>query len=212
MSERDPVRSAARRRPGAALVVLPLMLAALGASPRTRQYGPPQGSLTPEWHVEVVQDSSVRLRDNGAVVLRPAPFTLRVILPEPLAVELNVLDNNANFLALADSIPLDGGCFGSGMGMAEGFFNESEDLMVEEQGCHFLYYNGPADHRWSSATVTKSAAVFERRVRRLYYEVEHVPLSGMAGRSLYLIFVVDFPGHGERFKKVILNFEPPGQE
>ncbi len=150
--------------------------------------GDAQGA--PNWTVEFVQDGQVVPLESGAVRLARAPFTLRVTLPQPLPVKLNVNADDSNFIALQPGYTFTEDCLDAlctGMDVAEERLNPVQELFVDGQSTHYLYYQGPDDHRWSRATVGDGRAVFERDVAVL----NTLPIQDFGAPELYMLLYVD---------------------
>jgi hypothetical protein len=64
------------------------------------------------------------------------------------------------------------------MDVAEERLNPEQDLFVDPQLTHYLYYLAPDDHRWSRADVSAQGAVLERDVARL----NGAPIGSMPNR------------------------------
>lgn len=161
------------------------------------------------WTVEIVQNGQAASTDTGQVLLARAPFTLRVSLPQPLPVKLNANADDANFLSLQPGFVFTEDCLQAlctGMDVAEERLNPAQALFVDPMSTHYLYYQGPEDHRWSRATVDANGAVFERDVALLNDQ----PIAQYAAPALYLLFFVDFSNPGVidegELKKIALIF------
>jgi hypothetical protein len=164
------------------------------ASPAAGENPPPAteagGAQAVAWTVELVQNGQAFPTEAGQVTLLRAPFTLRVTLPQPLPVKLNVNADDANFIALQPGYVFAEDCFEAlctGMDVAEERLNPTQVLFVDPMSTHYLYYQGPEDHRWSRATVTETSAVFERDVALL----NDVPIQDFGASELYLLLFVD---------------------
>ena len=161
------------RRPGRAHVRGRLRRSALPAAtaPAVPRRPPPADRSTRrlpldaseefQWSVEIVQDGQPLAATADEVQLPRAPFTIRVQMPQPLPVKLNALNTDANFQALQPGFALTNDCtlaLCTGMDVAEDRLNPERDLFVDPQLTHYLYYQGPQDHRWSRADVTATRA------------------------------------------------------
>ncbi len=163
-----------------------------------------------QWSVEIVQNNQTLPAPNDQVQLSRAAFTIRVRMPQPLPVKLNALNSDANFKALQPGFDLTANCtlaLCTGMDVAEDRLNPQRDLFVDPQLTHYLYYQGPQDHRWSRANVTNQGAVLERDVATL----NEKPVEQYADPALYLLFFVNYinpdkidPGE---LKKITLVFK-----
>src|SRR5205085_5809081 len=123
-----------------------------------------------EWTVEIVQGGAVLPDQGGVVSLARAPFTIQATMAQPVAVKLNAFSTDQNFQVLRTGYVFAPDCqdaFCTGMDVAEDRLNPEQDLFVDPQLTHYLYYLGPDDHRWSRAEVTAQGAVLERDVARL---------------------------------------------
>jgi hypothetical protein len=168
------------------------------------------GAAEFQWSVEIVQNNQTLPAANDQVPLVRAAFTIRVRMPQPLPVKLNALNSDANFKALQPGFVLSDNCtlaLCTGMDVAEDRLNPQRDLFVDPQLTHYLYYQGPQDHRWSRATVTDQGAVLERDVASLNGK----PIEQYADPALYLLFFVNYinpdkidPGE---LKKITLVFK-----
>jgi hypothetical protein len=161
------------------------------------------------WAVEIVQNGQVSSTETGQVLLARAPFTLRVRLPQALPVKLNANADDANFQALQPGFVFTDDCLQAlctGMDVAEDRLNPTQALFVDTLSTHYLYYQGPDDHRWSRATVGASGAVFERDVALLNDQ----PVDQYAAPALYLLLFVDLSNPGVidegELKKIALIF------
>jgi hypothetical protein len=159
------------------------------------------------WTVEIVQNGQVSSTETGQVQLARAPFTLRVTLPQPLPVKLNLNADDANFIALQPGFVFTEDCLQAlctGMDVAEERLNPTQVLFVDPQSTHYLYYQSPDDHRWSRATVDANGAVFERDVALL----NDTPVEQFGASELYLLLFVDSANPGtidpDELKKIAL--------
>ena len=185
--------------PGAAPLPLPTDAAAATL--------PPAADLA--WQVEIIQGESTYAADAGDVSLARAPFTLRVRLPQPMAVKLNANTTDENFQLLQPGTVFDPDCeiaLCTGMNMAEEALNPDQWLAVDGFSTHYLYYASDADHRWSRTVVDAAGATFERDVAWL----NEAPIEQFAGSALYVLFFADANGSesiepGE-LKKITLIF------
>jgi len=163
-----------------------------------------------QWSVDILQGGQVLTMTNDQANLARTAFTIRVSLPQPLPVKLNALNTDANFRALQPGFVLSDNCtlaLCTGMDVAEDRLNPQRDLFVDPQLTHYLYYQGPQDHRWSRATVTDQGAVFERDVVTLSGK----PVEQYADPALYLLFFVNYTNPGQidpgELKKITLVFQ-----
>lgn len=179
--------------------------------PPTEQPATAPGEALSEvtWTVEIVQGGQAASGETGQVNLAKAPFTLRLNLSVPLPVKLNLNADDGNFIALQPGFVFTADClaaFCTGMDVAEERLNPTQVLFVDPQSTHYLYYQGPDDHRWSRATVTDAGAVFERDVALL----NDVPIDQFGVSELYLLLYVDSLNPGTidpgELKKIILLF------
>jgi len=162
------------------------------------------------WSVEIVQNSQTLIAVNDLVSLARAAFTIRVRMPQPLPVKLNALNTDANFQALQPGTTLADDCtmaLCTGMDVAEDRLNPERDLFVDPQLTHYLYYQGPQDHRWSRADVTVTGAALERDVVSLNGK----PVEQYQDPALYLLFFVNYTNPGQidpgELKKIALAFK-----
>jgi hypothetical protein len=162
------------------------------------------------WSVEIVQNSQTLTATNDLVQLARSDFTIRVKMPQPLPVKLNALNTDANFKALQPGFTLADDCtlaLCTGMDVAEDRLNPQRDLFVDPQLTHYLYYQGPQDHRWSRADVTATGAALERDVVTLNGK----PIAQYKDPALYLLFFVDYTNPGTidpgELKKITLAFK-----
>ena len=162
------------------------------------------------WSVEIVQNSQTLTATNNTVALARAPFTIRVIMPQPLPVKLNTFSTDANFKALQPGFVLADDCtlaLCTGMDVAEDRLNPEKDLFVDPQLTHYLYYQGPQDHRWSRADITATGATLERDVVTLNTK----PIAQYQDPALYLLFFVNYTNPGQidpgELKKIALAFK-----
>jgi hypothetical protein len=203
-----------------ALWVLGVLLAACGQSPSPTTTAPtpqpsaatptavaPGGSFT--WSVSIVQNGQTLPEENGQVTLARAPFTIQVRMPQPLTVQLNVLDTDQNFRDIQPGHALTADCLSAlcpGTGIVEDNFGASRSLVIDPQGTHYLYYAGPNEHRWNKVEFTADGVVFEREVAFL----NGVPVEQFSGPALYLLFYVEFHNSEtideDELKKVTLKF------
>jgi hypothetical protein len=162
------------------------------------------------WSVEILQDNQPLATTNDHVQLARSAFTLRVKMPQPLPVKLNALNSDANFQALQPGFALSDDCtlaLCTGMDVAEDRLNPERDLFVDPQLTHYLYYQGPQDHRWSRADVTAQGAVLERDVVSLNGK----PVEQYKDPALYLLFFVNYTNPKQidpgELKKISLAFK-----
>ncbi len=174
-----------------------------------------------DWVVEIVQDGEVISSPNQEYRLQKNPFTIRIRLPKPHHVQLNVLNKDDNFKRINPDLPIDS-CpetmqpFCIGMG----FSGETGRLYIDEEygeGHLFLYYENENDHNWDRVEISETQTVFERDVFGLVFqryhpnEDEFILLQSFTGPRLYLVFLVNdrdrnLINEGE-LKKIILSFE-----
>ncbi len=162
------------------------------------------------WSVEIVQNSQTLTATTDSIALARAPFTIRVSMPQPLPVKLNALNTDANFKALQPGFVLADNCtvaLCTGMDVAEDRLNPEKDLFVDPQLTHYLYYQGPQDHRWSRADITATGATLERDVLTLNTK----PIAQYQDPALYLLFFVNYTNPGQidpgELKKITLAFK-----
>ena len=163
-----------------------------------------------KWSVEIVQNGQKLPIANDQVQLPRTTFTIRVRMPQPLPVKLNALNTDANFKALQPGFALTETCtlaLCTGMDVAEDRLNPQRDLFVDAQLTHYLYYQGPQDHRWSRADVTAQGAVLERDVASLNGK----PVEQYADPALYLLLFVNYTNPDKidpgELKKITLVFK-----
>jgi hypothetical protein len=184
------------------------------AAPPTPTAGPvPTTALAASkftWSVEILQNNQPLATTNDQVQLARTAFTLRVKMPQPLPVKLNALNTDANFQALQPGFALTDDCtlaLCTGMDVAENRLNPERDLFVDPQLTHYLYYQGPQDHRWSRADVTAQGAALERDVVSLNGK----PVEQYKDPALYLLFFVNYTNPGQidpgELKKITLAFK-----
>lgn len=163
-----------------------------------------------EWTAEIVQAGQVLPENGGAVSLARAPFTIRASMAQPVAVKLNAFTTDENFQVLRTGYIFEPDCMQAlctGMDVAEVRLNPDQDLFVDPQLTHYLYYLGPDDHRWSRTDVTDQGAVFERDAAKL----NGSPIEAFAESSLYLVLLAN-PAHEDvidagELKTLVLHFQ-----
>lgn len=168
------------------------------------------GSAVGNWAVEIVQGGAALPEVNAAVGLPRAPFTLRVHMPAPAPLKLNVFNTDQNFQALQPGFGFTDDCLlalCTGMDVAEERLNPGAELFVDVELTHYLYYQAPDDHRWSRVELAGGDAVLERDVAVL----SGIPVEQTTDPALYLLFYLDQgspqqidPGE---LKKLVLLFE-----
>ena len=114
------------------------------------------------WTVGFIQDETVThpIDPDDALVLRRAPFTIRVLTMTPrTAVQINAAASDINIRRVRAGYRLVEDCetkeripFCLGSEFAEGNRNEAKRLNVDPEGAHWVYYESYADHRWSKIT------------------------------------------------------------
>jgi hypothetical protein len=163
-----------------------------------------------EWTAEILQGGVVLPEVEGAVSLARAAFTIRASMTQAVAVKLNAFNTDQNFQVLRTGYVFAPDCMDAlctGMDVAEERLNPEQDLFIDPQLTHYLYYMGPDDHRWSRATITDQSAVLERDVARL----NGAPIDQYAEPALYLLLLAnpanpDVIEPGE-LKTFVLNFQ-----
>ncbi|MEP7357740.1 MAG: hypothetical protein ABI847_10905 [Anaerolineales bacterium] len=162
------------------------------------------------WTAEIVQGGAVLPVADGGVSLARAPFTIRARLAQPVAIKLNVFNTDQNFKVLHTGYIFGPDCqdaLCTGMDVAEDRLNPEQDLFIDPQLTHYLYYLAPDDHRWSRADVTDQGAVLERDVAKL----NGAPIEENADPALYLLLLAnpaneDVIDPGE-LKTLVLHFQ-----
>jgi hypothetical protein len=193
-----------------------------------------------DWQVEVLQQVKGKTLDkdpyqvvpmvNDTVKLRRDKFVLRVRLPRPFTVRLNVLGNDNNFRRIVPGLTIgevkkkDEHCFSPATGLAEGLYHSftikengkdrvlpatPDSLYLDENAHHHLYYIDEKDHRWNSAIVSGAEAVFERKVYLITNRLDN--FESFDGKRLYLTFLVKHREgdiiEADELKKIQLQFE-----
>ncbi|MBN1877120.1 MAG: hypothetical protein JXA33_23050 [Anaerolineae bacterium] len=186
------------------------------------------------WDVEIIQNGKIITGQNGEFKLRKESFVIRVKLPKPMTVLLNVLDRDDNFKKIYPGLYADDDCehgvhtFCSYVGMgfiAESPLNQEERLQIDMErgeGHHILSYSGENEHRWNKVKIIDKETIFERNVSRLLligpntqgvttYIAQDIPIEEFAGQKLYLVFLVKHREEKiiseDELKKIILVFE-----
>jgi hypothetical protein len=157
------------------------------AASATAPAGPTAAAL--DWTVEIVQAGET-LPGPEQISLARAPFTIRARLPQPWPIKLNAFNTDENFQVLRPGFVFDADCeraLCTGMDVAEERQNVDQNLFVDAQLTHYLYYQGPDDNRWSRATVEPAGAVLERDVARL----NDAPVEDYPDPALYLLLFVN---------------------
>ena len=185
------------------------------ATPLLRSdFGDMPDSLLPQpflWPIEFVQRNKVIEAHDGEVNLDRQPFTIRITLLVPRAVELNVLDNDSNFKAIQAGLHTD--CplpFCGGGGLAEDDYNKlPTTLFINKTGYHLLTLDTQGEnwYRWNRATETREGIIFERDV----FFLNDTPIEEYQQARLYLVFFLDYHNYevidADELKKVVLHFE-----
>ncbi len=165
----------------------------------------------PAWEAAIVQNGAVLTLANDSVTLARAPFTLRLTMPVPEAVKLNVFTTDQNFQTLQPGFVFTPDCevaLCTGMDVAEDRLNLLQTLFVDVQLTHYIYYLAPDDHRWSRADVSATAATFERDVAFL----NATPIDQTTDPALFLLLLIN-PANPQQIdpgelKKITLSFAP----
>jgi hypothetical protein len=186
---------------------------ALGIQPSPTAGAVPTTALSAaefQWSVDIVQNSQPLVAVNDQVQPQRSAFTIRVRMPQPLPVKLNALNSDANFQALQPGYILSEDCtlaLCTGMDVAEERLNPQRDLFVDPQLTHYLYYQGPQDHRWSRVDLTAQGAVLDRDVASLNGK----PVAQYQDAALYLLLFVNYTNPGQidpgELKKITLVFK-----
>ncbi|HXH37523.1 MAG TPA: hypothetical protein VNN08_02765 [Thermoanaerobaculia bacterium] len=143
------------------------------------------------WGVGLIQDETVEHPSDpdGAVVLRRAPFTIRVMSTSNSPVEINGADSDVNFkrvragyrvledCAGKERIPF---CPGSNYGESPG--NPNKRLNVNPDGAHYVDAPSPSASRWSKMSRSGILYVLDRDVAQL----GDTPIEKTASPRLYL--------------------------
>jgi hypothetical protein len=144
------------------------------------------------WKVEFVQGNRVVAKQNEEIRLAKQPFTIRVTLPQPLPVMLNVLDNDSNYQVVHAGLHTDCPipfCIGGGM-VEDDYYKLPTELFTGKEIFHYLALDtqGQNWYRWNRATVIPEGIVFERDVML----IDNTPLEQFRKAKLYLLFFVDY--------------------
>ncbi len=156
------------------------------------------------------QDDERLFPDDGdEVLLNRAPFTIRVVLLDPtLPVMLNALDSDAvmkrvrpGFRFADDCKPIIAFC--PATGLAEEERNPNGRLMLRQDAMHYLYYESPEDHRWSSVELSNTSNIFDRLVTML----DDTPIAKTTMPVLYLTFAVQQNADGVLSEEELRRFK-----
>ncbi len=175
---------------------------------------PPTPTITGPlaWQVQIVQDNQILISHNGEVQLQKAPFTIRVKLPVPMNVALNVYDKDSNFRLIRPGyvFPEMGQCstaFCPLMAVIEDDRNPTNWLIVDGTGTHYLYYEDATRNRWNRVSISGQESIFERDVAML----NETPVAQFNQQKLYLLFFIDYREQNtvneDELKQVVLAFK-----
>ena len=163
-----------------------------------------------EWSAAIIQNGVVMPAVSDEVTLVKSPFILQLKLPQPVPVKLNAFNTDQNFQALQDGYVFTPDCelaLCTGMDVAEEKLNPGQDLFVDPQLTHYLYYLAPDDNRWSRVTINDTGAVLERDVAKL----NDMPIEQYADPALYLLLYADSANPDQidpgELKKIVLKFQ-----
>ncbi len=131
---------------------------------------------------------------NNRLALDKAPFTLVVIMKEPLGVLVNFSESSALFKGFLKKRSLDRilpnpDLF---MGIAEAPGNEMEVMLIDDVSPHFLYYTDGASHRFSRTEMKQDHIVCRRIISNFTsYDDDFAPypLEKFTGDIIYLSFL-----------------------
>jgi len=128
---------------------------------------------------------------KGHVSLHRRPFQVVIRMKSKGAVQLNASTNPKLYQAarrgasVAAVIPL------AGTGMAENDFNPDRDLMLTDEGYHYLHHQGPESHRFDQVRPDGNGFVCVRSVDKLSGQQagEATPVSAFKSEVLYLVLI-----------------------
>lgn len=182
------------------------------------------------WSIAVVQDGLPVAEQNGAYLLKRAPFTLRISVPrqvfdeQPFILYLNALDRDEMSQRVQpgaiENITCEGnaaGCFAFS-GFAEP--NQSTGALaldlVDGVGTHLLYYRDMQDNRWDRVEIGDTEVILERNVVTITSiagenVTQEIPVEQYSGGNLYLVFLLNYRAGPvvteDELKKAVLQFE-----
>jgi hypothetical protein len=165
------------------------------------------------WEIWIVQDDKILFEDDGVLTLARKPFSIYVMMPgEIQPVMLNASSTDRVFKRIVDGFDLVKDCQAAivamcgGTGMAEQPFNKDKRLVLGDDRIHYLYYDGPDDHRYSRYEKRASLNQLERDVAIL----GDTPIEKTTIDTLYLLFAVrthdDGKLHEDELRRVKIRF------
>lgn len=131
---------------------------------------------------------------NNRISLEKAPFTLVIIMKEPLGVLVNFSEDPTLFKGFLKNKPLDiilpePDLF---MGMGEASGNEMEVMLIDEVSPHYLYYTDGASHRFSSTEIVQGHIICRRVISNFTtHENDFDPyqIEILAADTIYISFL-----------------------
>ena len=142
----------------------------------------------------IEQDGEVVPSSGGIVEIEKKPFTLVIIMKEPIGVLVNFssderLHNGFRQGQSIEDLLKSPEMF---MGMAEELFNPEEKIIIDNTSPHYLFYEDESQHRFSTVEM-KEGYIFCRRkisnITTFNLNLDPVPLQRLPGNDLFLSFL-----------------------
>lgn len=153
-----------------------------------------------DFSVQVLQRGEERAVIDHSVRLQKKAFTIVVHFSKPMGILVGAALNDRTWLPAVRREAIDDLPAFRETGMAEGRFNDQNDILLSDRAPSYWYYENPDDHRFNTVRVDKNGITAFREIES-FYDVStraSIPVA-RAEAPLYLVFISY--EHGENWER-----------
>ena len=162
---------------------------------------------TDSWQITVIQNATAMPANHEKVILKKAPFTLRVTLPMPQPVRFNASPMPSNLAATHTGKKLNGLCNPEALSpFCLTHHDDNRSLWLENLTHHYFFYRNNVNHSWMNVNITPQHTTLEWTITT----INNKPVSRYRGNKIYMTLWVD-SGKRQVFengemKQIVLSF------
>ena len=150
----------------------------------------PTGQTDRDFHVTLEQNGKSIVPVNNVVTLDKSEFSLVFEFNAPMGLLINASFDNTTYQQAMEGKPKSSLLGFENTGMAEGLFNDSEEIFLSDEAPSYWFYEDEETHRFNSTEKKEGKIICKRTINNLYdiNVGENIKIEAVT-QPLYLVFI-----------------------
>ena len=150
----------------------------------------PTSQTDRDFHVILEQNGKSIVPVNNVVTLDKSEFSLVFEFDAPMGLLINASFDKTTYQQAKEGKPKSTLQGFENTGMAEGLFNDSEEIFLSDEAPSYWFYEDETAHRFNTIEKKEGKIICKRTINNLYdiNAGENIKVEAV-GQSLYLVFI-----------------------